>query len=487
MKIDLEGNIEILLIQTIAVGLANIIIPFLFRRTYKLNFIVMLVISLLYLINVMSMASFYSDGGKVALIFAKFSDFEIKFAIEGMGLVFLLLLSGLWPIALTYTYGYLEATNETDRHRFFVFLNLCIMSASFIAISANLFTTFIFYEILTLSTIPLISHSGTDHAQRSVKRYMMILMTVSLMIFLPSIIAVHVKVGHTDFITQGILNGKVSDRFAQILFFTFLFGIAKIAMLPVHGWLPTAMVASYPVSAMLHAVAVVKTGLFVLYKIIAYIFGLEFLYNIFSGTMIHLIVPILTIFFGSISALRQDTIKKLLAYSTISQLSFALIGVLTFTKIGLVASVMHMISHSFSKLTLFYAAGSLYCGLQCNKTIELKGVARQMPLTFLFFTIGGISLIGIPPLAGFFSKYSLVGASMQSEYYIVILFTIILSTLITSSYIFQMIKLGHSYQETSHPQVSIPISMKIATGMSAALVLSFILFGKLINRLLINV
>ena len=480
MGLEFFNNTEFLLLQTIAVSLCNLVIPFLFGMHRRLKTALMTLVAFIYSFNILCLDFFYYYGGRINVNLIEFRNFSIGFYLEGLGLVFLTMLGILWMIAILYTTSYLQANKEEQRARFMFFISLCIIFASLVALSSNLVTMFIFYELLTLATAPLIAHSGSTHARKSLRRYLIILMSTSLLLLLPAILAVDYFAGTTEFVAGGLLQGHLDKTQATILFLMFIFGAAKAAIMPVHQWLPTAMVASYPVSALLHAVAVVKAGLFVIYKVIIYIFGIKYLHSLFGSDSWFVYSPMITMFFASIMALRQETVKKMLAYSTISQLSFALMSAFMFTPQAMVAAILHMLSHSLSKITIFFASGNIYTMTRKNKTLEMTGVAYIMPKSIFFFAIGALSLIGAPPLAGFVSKYYVIHAAAMEENYIIMI-AIIFSTLMTASYIFRIIYLAYcrpTRKEKQLTNLELPAGMKIATFLSMLGIIFFVLYVK---------
>jgi multicomponent Na+:H+ antiporter subunit D len=481
---------NIIILQTIGICCLNLFVPFIFNRNKFLKHVTLVLVAFIFFINVVNLDHYYLNGGRAVLEIASFGEFTIKLYLEGMGLILLTLISFLWLITIIYSIGYLRANLEANQHHFFFFVTLCILSSSLVALSANLITTFIFYEVLTIATAPLIVQGGSDHARRSLKKYLRILMSTSIVLFLPAILMINHYAGLNEFMPKGILEGKVSENMTIVLFLMCIFGCAKAALIFVHNWLPTAMVASYPVSALLHAVAVVKVGLFVICKVIVYIFGLDYMYKVAGNFNWLILIPVITIFYSSIIALSQTTAKKLLAFSTISQLSFALLGVFTFTSKGVVATIFHLISHSFSKITLFFAAGNIYTVTKKNKINEMKSIAYAMPLTFIFFAIGCLSLIGIPPLAGFISKYYMIYAASYDEAIdYTVLITIIISTIFTASYLFKIIYFGYlePTEKITSVESNLAFNMKIATGICAILSLGMFIITKIAMKFLVYV
>ncbi len=304
------------------------------------------------------------------------------------------------------------------------------------AFSANMFTTFLFYEMITLCTFPLVGHKETTEAIKGARRYLTYLLGTSIGFQLFAIFLTYNAAGTLDFSNQGILAGVrgpgVSDAFLIVIFILFMAGITKAAMMPLHSWLPAAMVAPTPVSALLHAVAVVKTGVFVVVKVVLNIFGVELLSQLGLGTALAYFASF-TIIVASIIALRQDNLKARLAYSTVSQLSYVILGVALLSPSGITGSIMHIVLHAFGKITLFFTAGAIYVASHKTNISELDGIGKQMPFTMGAFTLAVLSMIGIPPLGGFISKWYLVMGSLEAEL-IPIIIVLAASTILNACY-----------------------------------------------------
>jgi len=291
---------------------------------------------------------------------------------------------------------------------------------------------FLFYELITLSTFPLVAHTETPEAIKSSRRYIAYLLGTSIAFQLSAIFLTYNATGTLEFSNHGILAGKAPDMLLIIIFILFMAGITKAAMMPFHSWLPAAMVAPTPVSALLHAVAVVKTGVFVLLKVILFVFGVDLLSKLGVGTALAYFASF-TIIVASFIALRQDNLKLRLAYSTISQLSYVVLAVALLTPGGITASVMHIIIHAFGKITLFFAAGAIYVATRKTNISELNGIGKQMPLTMAAFTIGVLSMIGVPPAAGFISKWYMISGSIEARQ-IPFIIVIAASTILNACY-----------------------------------------------------
>ncbi|MEM6793940.1 MAG: proton-conducting transporter membrane subunit [Acidobacteriota bacterium] len=339
---------------------------------------------------------------------------ELAFALEPLGLVFALVASGLWILTSIYAIGYMRGHGEDHQTRFFVCFALAIAGALGVAFSANFFTLFVFYEAITLSTYPLVTHSGSEKAMRSGRVYLGILMGTSIAFLLFALVWTQLAAGTTEFRPGGILAGKVSDARLPILLALFAFGTAKAALMPFHRWLPAAMVAPTPVSALLHAVAVVKAGVFTLTKVVVYVFGLDLLRG--TGAAQWLVaVAAFTLLSASVVALFQDNLKRRLAYSTISQLAYIVLGAALVSERAVVGAGLHIVTHAFGKITLFFCAGAILVGAHRAEISRLDGLGWRMPWTFGAFAVGSLSIIGIPPFAGAWSKWLLAGGALDSD------------------------------------------------------------------------
>jgi len=343
---------------------------------------------------------------------------SLQFRVDALGILFALTASFLWIITSFYSIGYMRSLNERAQTRYFACFAIALSATMGVAFSANLFTTFLFYEIITLSTYPLVAHKGTPEALGGARRYLAYLLGTSIAFQLLAIFMTYTVAGTLDFSDKGILIATtamgVSDTFLTITFILFMAGIAKAAMMPFHSWLPAAMVAPTPVSALLHAVAVVKVGVFTVIRIVLYIFGIDLLSRLGLGTALAYFASF-TIIVASIIALRQDNLKARLAYSTISQLSYIVLGAALLTPNGIAGGIIHIVVHAFSKITLFFTAGAIYVAHHKTKVSELNGIAKRMPLTMAAFTIGALSMIGLPPTSGFISKWYLFFGAIEAH------------------------------------------------------------------------
>jgi len=357
----------------------------------------------------------------------------ISFAIEPLGMLFALIASFLWLVTSCYAIGYMRKHQEKNQTRFYSCFAISMGALMGLAFSANLFTLFIFYEILTLSTYPLVTHAGTEKAKKGGRIYLGILLTTSILFFLLAIVGTWLVAGTLDFKLGGIFAEDVNKVIAGILLLLFVFGVGKAAIMPFHRWLPAAMVAPTPVSAFLHAVAVVKAGVFTMLKVSIYIFGLDLL-AILPTTQFLLYLAGISVLLASLIAMRQDNLKARLAYSTISQLGYITIGALLATSSGVIGSSMHIAMHAFGKITLFFCAGAILVTLHKSKISEMRGIGRQMPITMLAFFIASLSIIGVPPTGGTWSKWFLLTGTIERDQF-VLMIILMLSSLLNIAYL----------------------------------------------------
>lgn len=356
----------------------------------------------------------------------------LSFQVEPLGLLFALVASTLWIVNSIYSIGYMRSNDEPRQTGFYVCFALALGSTIGVAFAQNLFTLFLFYEALTLSTYPLVIHRRDAAAVRAGRLYLLLLLGVSLLLFLPAIIATWVLAGTLDFTPGGTLAGKAGPLATGLLLALFIFGIGKAAVMPVHFWLPAAMVAPTPVSALLHAVAVVKAGVFAIVKIAVYVFGIDNLAALGQSTWLTAVAGI-TVIAASLVALRQDNLKRRLAYSTVSQLSYIVLGVAILAPISVTGAAVHIAAHAVSKITLFFAAGSIYTAAHLTEVSQLDGIGRRMPWTMGAFALGALAMIGLPPTAGFLGKWMILTGAMQTANWLAVA-VIIVSTALNAGY-----------------------------------------------------
>jgi multicomponent Na+:H+ antiporter subunit D len=369
-----------------------------------------------------------------------FPGLPLAFSLEPLGLLFALIASGLWIVTSLYAIGYMRAHDEKSQTRFYVCFAIAIAATMGIALARNLLTLFLFYEVLTLSTYPLVTHHRTENARRAGRVYLGVLLTTSIGMFLLGLTWVWWRTGTLEFTPGGILAGTVDGRELVVLLAVFAFGTGKAALMPFHRWLPAAMVAPTPVSALLHAVAVVKAGVFTILKIVIYIFGIDLLAD--TGASIWLMyVAGFTIVAASVVALGNDNLKARLAYSTISPLAYIVLGAALATSAGILGGGMHMLMHAFGKITLFFCAGAIYITAHKTEISDMRGIGRTMPITLFAFLIGSLSIIGLPPFGGSWSKWYLLLGTAQAHQAI-LMAVLLVSSLLNVAYLMPIVMRG---------------------------------------------
>ena len=318
---------------------------------------------------------------------------------------------------------------------FFAFFAVSLSATVGVAFSANLFTLFLFYEMLSLATYPLVTHHQDAEARTGGRTYLTYLLTTSIGFVLPALIYIFIKTGGgLDFVAGGFLEGHVGGTEALVLLLLLTFGFAKAGIMPFHSWLPAAMVAPTPVSALLHAVAVVKVGVFCILRVYSGVFGIEFLSSLDLGVIITWIAAF-TVIVSSLIALTQDNLKRRLAFSTIGQLSYIILGMALLTPKGVTGSMMHIAMHAFGKITLFFCAGAIFVATGKKYISEMVGIGKRMPITMAAFFIGSLSVVGIPLAGGFWSKFYLLWGSVQEGQY-AMLVVLLISSLLNAAYFF---------------------------------------------------
>jgi formate hydrogenlyase subunit 3/multisubunit Na+/H+ antiporter MnhD subunit len=366
--------------------------------------------------SVLSMTSAVLQHGPIqSTWFSLFPNIEFALKADALGLIFATTSSCLWILVSIYSIGYMRSLNEHAQTRYYFSFALALLGAIGIAFSANLVTMFIFYEILTISTYPLVAHEESPEAIAAGHKYLAYLLTGGVF-FLIAILMTYYLVGTTDFSYQGILEpalNRTSKFTLQIVFICFLLGFAKAAWMPVHAWLPTAMVAPTPVSALLHAVAVVKAGVFGIIRVVCHIYGIELMQTLGLGVALAAVAAF-TIIVANFYAIGQNNLKRMLAYSTINQLSFIILGVALLSPMAVTGAMLHIPFHGFMKITLFLCAGAIAAITGKKKIGELAGIGRRLPITMGAFIIGAFGMAGAPPLAGFISKWHVALGAVES-------------------------------------------------------------------------
>jgi len=390
------------------------------------------------LVVVLRVLERHLDGARLIVeLVEMLPGLHVALAIEPLGMLFALVASGLWILTTAYAIGYMRAHHEENQTRFFICFAVAIFAAMGVALARNLLTLFLFYEVLTLSTYPLVTHAGTEDAKRAGRVYLGILLSTSVLLLLLAILWTWSLTGTTEFRPGGILEGHASPVMVGVLLALFAFGAGKAALMPFHRWLPAAMVAPTPVSALLHAVAVVKAGVFTVLKVVVYVFGIDLLAE--TGMSRWLVyVASFTIVAASLIALTKDNLKARLAYSTVSQLSYIVLGAALATSAGVLGGGMHIAMHAVGKITLFFVAGAIMVTLHKTEISDMDGIGRKMPVTMFCFLIGALSIIGLPPLGGSWSKWFLVMGSIDADLW-PLAFVLILSSLLNIAYLMPIV------------------------------------------------
>lgn len=420
---------------------------------------------------VWQLLSFVQAGFSQQLVLIEvLPELTLALSLEPLGMLFALVASGLWIVNSLYSIGYMRGNQEAHQTRFYVCFALALSSAMGVAFAANVFTLFFFYELLTLVTYPLVIHHGTEAARQGGRVYMFTLLGSSTMLLLPALVLTWFIAGTTDFAPGGILDAAPFDFSLGLLLALYMFGIGKAALMPLHGWLPAAMVAPTPVSALLHAVAVVKAGVFCVIKVVVYVFGVDLL-ALHTSTDWLVAVAGFTIIAASIIALRADNLKRRLAYSTVSQLSYVVLATALLVPLSLIGAVVHVAAHALGKITLFFAAGAIYTASHKTQVSQLDGIGRRMPWTMGAFAVGALSMIGLPPAVGFISKWYMLSGAMEAQRWAAVA-VIVISTLLNAGYflpiVYRAFLKAPATTDSAHAHGEAPWPMVVALTLTAA-------------------
>ena len=388
---------------------------------------------------IFSMVPMILEGTMIeSCLFTMFPGIHFGFKVDAFGLIFAITSSFLWILVSIYSIGYMRALREHAQTRYYFCFAFAIFGAVGVALSGNLVTMFIFYEILTVSTYPLVAHEQTPEALFAGRKYLAYLFTAGSFL-LGAVVLTYSLAGTTDFDKGGILTTAFAPRSVlMILFILFLLGFMKAAYMPFHSWLPTAMVAPTPVSALLHAVAVVKAGVFGIVRMVCYIYGIDLMHELGLGVLLASFAAF-TMIAASLFAIAQDNLKRRLAYSTISQLSYIVLGAALLSPMGITGAMIHIPFHGFMKITLFLCAGSILVASGKENISEMAGIGRAMPITMFAFTVGALGMCGTPPIAGFISKWFFSLGAIQSGQ-IAFLCVILIASLLDVVYFFPVIR-----------------------------------------------
>ena len=418
-----------------------------------------------------------AGGTPECVLFRILPGIELALRADAFGLLFASGASLLWILTSFYSIGYMRSLQEHAQTRYFSCFALALSATMGVAFSANLFTLFLFYEALTLVTYPLVSHKQTAEARAGARKYVIYLLGAAKVFLLAAIILTYNVTGTLEFRSGGILSDAQltgQPRLLLMIFTLFLFGFAKNALMPLHSWLPAAMVAPTPVSALLHAVAVVKTGVFSTLRVFLFVFGLHAMHEL-GADQLALIAASVTILVGSLLALGQDNLKARLAFSTVSQLSYIILGAALLNPRGVLGCVVHITNHAVSKITLFFCAGSIYVSMHKTEISQMSGLARRMPWTMAAFALSSLSIVGIPLTSGFVSKWYLALGSVDRQS-LILLGVLLVSSLLSAAYLGQILYKAYfefEKEPTTHEEVrEVPwIVAPLAISAAASLLL----------------
>ena len=431
------SDINLLPVVAIAVPLLASVLILLVGRYENIREGVTITAAVAMLGTVLAMLPSILSGSRITISLLPMvpgGDFALR--VDAFGMVFALTAATLWLLNSFYAIGYMRARREHAQTRFYFCFAVAIAAAVGIAFSENLLTLFIFYEILTIITYPLVVHIETPEAMRAGRKYLAYLL-VGGVFLLAALVLTYILTGTTTFVPGGFLAGSGSTIVLQVLFLLFMVGFVKAAWMPLHGWLPAAMIAPTPVSAFLHAVAVVTAGGFGIVRIAGWVYGMDLMASLGLGTLLALIASF-TIITASLFALTEDNLKLRLAYSTVSQLSYILLGVSMLSIAGMTGAMAHIPIHAFLKITLFFVAGAVIVSTGKEYISEMKGIGRNMPVTALMFAAAAIGICGLPPLSGIISKIYLAVGAVEGGMPVLLL-VLIASAVLNAAYFFPVI------------------------------------------------
>lgn len=364
---------------------------------------------------------------------------DAPIALRGgpLGMLLLLTASPLWLLTTLYSIGYLRGP-AAALTRLHVLMAITISATAGVAFSANLITLYLFYEVMTIATYPLVSFARTNEAAAGGRRYLAYQLGTGIALFLPAVALTYTQTGSFALTPGGIFGAEPAGFLPILTYLLFLFGIAKAAILPAHAWLPAAMVAPVPVSALLHSVAVVNVGVFTLFRVLLDVFGQDAIASLGLGRLT-LIATSVTILVASLVALRLGNLKEILAYSTIGQLSYMVLGMALLNEAGTTGGALHLVGHSVSKITLFFAVGAIAVGTGATRVNELRGLGQGMPLLLGVFAVGAASIVGLPPTVGFLTKYFLFIGVAQAHQWLVFM-VLATSTVLSATYYLRVVR-----------------------------------------------
>lgn len=396
---------------------------------------------------------------------------NLAIKVDSLGMVFACVASGLWILTSVYSIGYMRGHGEKNQTGYFAAFAMCLSGAIGICFAANLFTFFVFYEILTVATYPLVVHYRDDKGKSAGRKYLLYTLGSGQLFFVAMVI-VYVSCGTLDFVPGGFIGGSMSDRMAFIAFFLMVAGGAvKAGVMPLHSWLPAAMVAPTPVSALLHAVAVVKAGAFCIIRIVGYTFGPDLCQSC-GATDVLIIFAAVTILLSSLIAIQKNNLKARLAFSTVGQLSYIVLGVCILTPISVTGAIYHIVAHAFMKITLFMCAGAIFVTTHKSEISDMRGLGRRMPVTMAAFTVASLGIAGLPFMVGFVSKMSILQGAAQSGQLIFIL-VLVASALLSLTYLVPVCYIAFTSRYV-HPDFE-PYHMKLEGEASKAMLIPLVI------------
>ena len=387
-------------------------------------------------LSVMAMVPAIWQGNRILYTLSTIAPgISLNFRVDALSLIFGIISSFLWIFASVYNIGYMRSLNEHAQTRYYACFAIAIFGAQGVSYAGGLFSLYLFYEVITLFTYPLVAHHQDEEGYAGGKKYLVYLMGTSKGFLLPALILAYVMTGTLDFadnIRTGVFPSSADPLWITVTYVLFVAGFAKAAIMPFHNWLPSAMVAPTPVSALLHAVAVVKAGVFCIARVMLSTFGTGVLQDLGIGLVTAYVVSF-TILAASIIALTKDDLKARLAYSTVSQLSYIILGVALLDNSGVLGGIIHIVNHGFSKITLFFCAGAIYVAHHKKKISDMAGIGYTMPFTMGAFALASLSMIGAPPVAGFVTKWYLLNGALEIQN-IPILIVLVASTILNAGY-----------------------------------------------------
>ncbi len=414
------------------------------------------------LVAVLVMLPDVLDGQRATFSIAPFlPDASVALRADPLGILLLLTASPLWLLTTVYSIGYLRGSTASLT-RLHVLMAITISATAGVAFSANLITLYLFYEAMTIATYPLVTFTGTNKAAAGGRRYLSYQLGTGIALFLPAVVLTYTQTGSFALTPGGIFGAEPTGLLPILTYLLFLFGIAKAAIFPVHAWLPAAMVAPVPVSALLHSVAVVNVGVFTLFRVLLDVFGEDAVASLGLGRLT-LIATSVTIVVASLVALRLENLKEILAYSTIGQLSYMVLGMALLNEAGATGGALHLVGHSVSKITLFFAVGAIAVGTGATRVNELRGLGQRMPLLLGVFAVGAASIVGLPPTVGFLTKYFLFIGVAETHQWLVLV-VLAASTVLSATYYLRVVRTSLSPMPHVDGRPSAPTSPPLSGG-----------------------